>query len=219
MRETMKYNPCYYQLREGQLERMLSIVKQTKSAKKDGVVFFGDSITEMYELDKYFPEIAVKYNCGIGGGTSNELLWIVDEAVIKYNPKLVVMMIGINDLGNTVMLSPKDIALNVKNIIDLIRGNCPDTQILLLSTLPCVEALRSYHQVPGIRCNDLVEMIHSQYKQLILDKKVQLVNIFNYFVDEKKEEIKEYYEDGLHLNERGYEKLTELIKPIVKEYT
>ena len=55
MRETMKYNPCYYQLREGQLERMLSIVKQTKSAKKDGVVFFGDSITEMYELDKYFP--------------------------------------------------------------------------------------------------------------------------------------------------------------------
>ena len=27
MRETMKYNPCYYQLREGQLERMLSIVK------------------------------------------------------------------------------------------------------------------------------------------------------------------------------------------------
>ena len=57
------------------------------------------------------------------------------------------MMIGINDLGHTVMLSPKDIANYVKSIIDLIRGNLPDTQILLLSTLPCVESLRDYHHV------------------------------------------------------------------------
>ena len=32
MRETMKYNPCYYQLREGQLQRILSIIQQTKIA-------------------------------------------------------------------------------------------------------------------------------------------------------------------------------------------
>ena len=171
MRETMKYNPCYYQLREGQLERMLTIVRQTKNAQPNGVVFFGDSITEMYDLEKHFPHIKPIYNCGIGGATSNELLWMVDEAVIKYQPKVVVMMIGINDLGNTTMLSPKDIAVNVKNIIDLIRGNCPDTQIILMSTLPCIESLRDYHQVPGIRCNDLVEMIYHQYQEMILSNK------------------------------------------------
>ena len=162
MRETMKYNPCYYQLREGQLQRILSIIQQTKIALEGGVIFFGDSITEMYNIEHYYQDICIKYNCGVGGATSNELLWICDEAVIKYQPKVVVMMIGINDLGNTVMLSPKEIAVNIKNIIDLIRGNCPQTQILLLSTLPCVESLRSYHQVPGIRCNDLVEMIYQQ---------------------------------------------------------
>ena len=64
MRETMKYNPCYYQLREGQLERMMTIVKQTKTALLGGVVFFGDSITEMYDLEKYFPQIKPIYNCG-----------------------------------------------------------------------------------------------------------------------------------------------------------
>ncbi|MEG0368060.1 MAG: GDSL-type esterase/lipase family protein, partial [Coprobacillus sp.] len=210
------YNPCYYQLREGQLKRMLSIVQQTKEAQEGGLVFFGDSITEMYKIDKYYDEIHMKYNCGIGGATSNELLWMVDEAVIKYNPKVVVIMIGINDLGNTVMLSPKNIALNVKNIIDLIRGNCPHTHILLLSTLPCVEALRSYHQVAGIRCNDLVEMIFQQYQELIIDSQTRLISVFDEFVD--KEALVDYYQDGLHLNETGYARLTRLIKPIILEY-
>ena len=218
MREKMLYNPCYYQLREGQLERMLTIIKQTQKAYQKGIVFFGDSITEMYDLEKYYSEIELKYNCGIGGATSQELLWIVDEAVIKYNPRVVVLMIGINDLGNTVMLSPKQIAVNVKNIIDLIRGNCPDTKIVLLSTLPCREELRSYHQVPGIRCNDLVEMIYSQYLELITDPHTTLINVFKDFVDEQKNAITQYYGDGLHLNDKGYKKLTEIIKPIIKEF-
>ena len=187
MRETMKYNPCYYQLREGQLQRILSIIQQTKIALEGGVIFFGDSITEMYNIEHYYQDISIKYNCGVGGATSNELLWICDEAVIKYQPKVVVMMIGINDLGNTVMLSPKEIAVNIKNIIDLIRGNCPQTQILLLSTLPCVESLRSYHQVPGIRCNDLVEMIYQQCQDIIIDPKTRFVSIFEEFIDENKE--------------------------------
>lgn len=218
MRETMKYNPCYYQLREGQLKRMLAIIEQTKSAQKGGVVFFGDSITEMYNLDHHFPDIDIKYNCGIGGATAQELLWIVDEAVIKYQPKLVVLMIGINDLGNTIMNSPKDIAIHVKNIIDLIRGNCFNTHILLMSTLPCVEALRSYHQVPGIRCNDFIEMIYEQYQELILDQQTQLIKTFDYFIDKDKEALTQYYQDGLHLNDKGYEKLTAIIKPMINQF-
>lgn len=218
MRETMKYNPCYYQLREGQLERMLMIVRQTKNAQPNGVVFFGDSITEMYDLEKHFPHIKPIYNCGIGGATSNELLWMVDEAVIKYQPKVVVMMIGINDLGNTTMLSPKDIAVNVKNIIDLIRGNCPDTQIILMSTLPCIESLRDYHQVPGIRCNDLVEMIYHQYQEMILDSQTTLLWTFQDFVDENKEALVKFYQDGLHLNEEGYKHLTKILMPVLEKY-
>lgn len=218
MRETMKYNPCYYQLREGQLERMLTIVRQTKNAQPNGVVFFGDSITEMYDLEKHFPHMKPIYNCGIGGATSNELLWMVDEAVIKYQPKVVVMMIGVNDLGNTVMLSPKDIAVNVKNIIDLIRGNCPDTQIILMSTLPCIEALRDYHHVPGIRCNDLVEMIYQQYQEVICDSKTTLLWTFDDFVDENKEAKVKYYQDGLHLNEEGYKHLTQILTPVIEKY-
>lgn len=217
MREQMIYNPGYYQLRENQLLRMLSIVNQTKTAKSGGVVFFGDSITEMYDLDKYYENIPIKYNCGIGGATSQELLWFIDEAVIKYQPKIVVLMIGINDLGYTTMISPRQIAVNIKEIIDVIRGNCPQTYILLLSTLPCIEELKDYHHIPGIRNNDLVQMIFQECQLLIMDKKTIMVPIYHKFVDENGCVLKQYYQDGLHLNENGYQYLTTLILPYIKQ--
>lgn len=213
----MSYNPGYYQLREGQLRRILDIIEQGRSACPGGVVFFGDSLTECYPIERYYPELDVKYNCGIGGAVAEELLWVADEAVIKYEPALVVMMVGINDLGNTVMNSPREIARNVKRVIDLIRGNCPETKILLWSTLPCVEALRDYHHVPGIRCNDFSHMIFSAYEELILDEKTVLLDVFDQFVDERGEARDEYYSDGLHLNEAGYERLTELLAPKIFE--
>ena len=110
------------------------------------------------------------------------------------------------------------IAVNVKNIIDLIRGNCPDTQIILMSTLPCIESLRDYHQVPGIRCNDLVEMIYHQYQEMILDSQTTLLWTFQDFVDENKEALVKFYQDGLHLNEEGYKHLTKILMPVLEKY-
>ena len=66
------------------------------------------------DLDRFFPELERKYNCGIAGITSGMLLYFIDESVIKFQPKQLVYMIGTNDLGKTVMLSPRDIAVNIK---------------------------------------------------------------------------------------------------------
>lgn len=217
MREEMRYNPGYYQLREEQLERILSVAKNNRNVQSNGVVFFGDSITEMYNIEKYFDKIPIKYNCGIGGATSTELLWIIDEAVLKYKPKVVVLMIGTNDLGVAEMLSPKKIANNVKSIIDMIRGNSPKTHIILISTLPCIEEMRDYHHVLGIRCNDLAKMIYQEYQEQILDSKTIFVNAYSSFVDEKNQTLRHYYRDGLHINEKGYKLLTEILEPILLE--
>ena len=49
----------------------------------------GDSITEYFDLERFMPAIDHKYNCGIGGITSNMLLHFVDEGVLKYEPEQV----------------------------------------------------------------------------------------------------------------------------------
>lgn len=217
MRENMSYNPRYFQLREAQLSRMLAVVRQNRAAVPGGVVFFGDSLTETYPIERCFPHVPHLYNCGIAGAVSEELLWIVDEAVIKYRPAVVVLMVGINDLGNTVMASPREIALHVKEIVDLILGNCPETKVLLWSTLPCVEELWGYRQVPGIRCNDLVRMIFDQERELIRDDRVTLVDVFPAFVDERGGVLRDLYRDGLHLNDEGFDRLTGELAPEISK--
>ena len=84
MRENMTFLTNYYQIREMTIDRMKEIIDQNKNAKEGGTVFFGDSITQFMDIEKYFPEIENKYNCGIGGITSTMLLHFIDEGVLKF---------------------------------------------------------------------------------------------------------------------------------------
>lgn len=216
MKEGMKYLTNYYQLREFTLIRMLEIVKQTISSQAGGVVFYGDSITERCDLDKYYPELENKYNTGISGITSKMLLHFVDEGVIKYQPKQVVIMIGTNDLGNTVMESPRDIALNVKEMVEIIHYNCLDAKIYLVGAIPCIEKIHGYKALKnGIRSNDSLKMIFKEYKNVIPYDYVTFINPYNALCNKKGQPIETYYEDGLHINDAGYLAYTNAIKEIL----
>ena len=221
MRESMQYNPRNYQLEDYQIDTMKKIIDKNKECNPEGVVFFGDSITEWYDIEKYYPEIRNKYNCGIAGFTSETLLWICDEAVIKFEPKLVVLMIGTNDLGNTVMRSPREIALSVKSLIDIINNNLNNPQVILVSTLPCDEDTHGMKAGIGIRTNEMIKIIFKEYEKVMSDmNNVILINAFDYMIDIETGNIKKQFtRDGLHLTETGYDKYTRAIKEtIVSEY-
>lgn len=216
MRQDMTYNPRFFQLRAGQLERILQIVRQTELARPGGVVFYGDSLTQLFPVSRLFPELPDVQNCGIAGAVSQELLWTADEAVIKRRPRLVVLMVGTNDLGNTVMASPRDVACNVRDLVDLVLGNLPETRILLWSPLPCVEELDGYRAKPCSRSNDLLRMILPQERELIRDGRVAFLDVFDAFLDERGRTRSELYADGLHLCDEGFALLADLMRPEVR---
>lgn len=219
MKENMKYLTNQYQLREFTLMRMLQIVNQTKQAKIGGTVFYGDSITEYCNLEKFYPEIESKYNCGIAGITSKMLLNFIDEGVIKYQPKQVVIMIGTNDLGDTVMESPRDIALNVKEMVEIIHYNCLDAKIFVVGALPCLEAVHGYKAThKGIRSNDILKMIFKEYRNVIPYDYVTFIDPFMDLCNKKGQPVEHYYIDGLHINDDGYLAFTNKIKKIIVNY-
>lgn len=215
MRENMTFLTNYYQIREMTIDRMKEIIDQNKNAKEGGTVFFGDSITQFMDIEKYFPEIDNKYNCGIGGITSTMMLYFIDEGVLKFKPKQLVYMIGTNDLGKTVMQSPKDIAINVKELVETVHYNLPECEIYVVSPLPCLP-MHDYKHTPGVlRSNDLLKMIYKEFKKTIPYEYVTFINAYPILCNKKGEPVEVYYEDGLHINHEGYLRYTNCLKEYI----
>jgi len=114
-------------------------------AAKDNsqVVFLGDSITAYWQnagatvwAQNYAGLNAL--NAGVGGDRTENVLWRIEHGNLGENsPKVVVLMIGINNLafGD----SPQDVATGVASIVATLRDMLPDTMILVLGILPALE--------------------------------------------------------------------------------
>ncbi len=87
------------------------------------VVFFGDSITDIWKLEDYFPGKPY-LNRGIGGQTTPQMLVRFRQDVIDLHPKVVVILAGTNDIaGNTGPMRLEDIEANYASLAELARAN------------------------------------------------------------------------------------------------
>ena len=94
------------------------VVKVT-NVVNDNTVFLGDSITDFYNVNRYFNEYNI-VNSGISGNTTKDILNDLDNRVYRYNPSKVVLLIGINDF-----LNEDDSVETVVNDIEEITAHLP----------------------------------------------------------------------------------------------
>ena len=98
------------------------------------VVFFGDSITDIWHLDEYFPGKPY-VNRGIGGQTTPQMLVRFRQDVIDLQPKVVIILAGTNDIaGNTGPMRLEDIEANFASLAELARAN--NIKVIYCSVLP-----------------------------------------------------------------------------------
>lgn len=215
MKEDMLYDTNLFQIRDMVVDRMKEIILNNRTMSEGGNVFFGDSLIEYYDLHRWFPDMPM-INSGLAGITVSMLKHFIDEGVLKFRPKRVFLMAGTNDLGDTVQSSPRDIALNMKEIIDIIHENLPETKIYLLSSLPCVESMQSYQVTHhGIRTNGMLKLLFEEEKKQI-HTPVIFINLYDLFMDGERVK-EELFLDGLHVNEQGYAAMTNEIRRVLKE--
>src|SRR6202521_1436672 len=98
------------------------------------VVFFGDSITDIWKLEDYFPGKPY-LNRGIGGQTTPQMLVRFRQDVIDLHPRVVVILAGTNDIaGNTGRMRLEDIEANYSSLAELARAH--DIKVIYSSVLP-----------------------------------------------------------------------------------
>lgn len=101
---------------------------------QDRVVFMGDSITQGWNLQKYFPGKPY-INRGISGQTTTQMLVRFRQDVIDLKPKAVVILGATNDLAeNTGPISLKAIEGNLLSMAQLATAN--GIRVVLCSVLP-----------------------------------------------------------------------------------
>jgi lysophospholipase L1-like esterase len=87
------------------------------------IVFFGDSITEGWNLEKHFPGQPY-INRGISGQTTPQMLVRFRQDVIALAPRATMILAGTNDIGgNTGEMALPDIHANLASMADLARAN------------------------------------------------------------------------------------------------
>ncbi len=193
--------------------KVKTVVKKEKYVPEN-IVFLGDSITEYYDLDKFFPNNKI-VNSGVGGNLSHNILDDMYNRVYKYNPSKVFLLIGTNDIRYK--KTNKQIVDNTIKIIEGIKENRPDTKIYLESIYPVNKSDDEKIQpdLVNIRSNEQISDINKELKKYAQNNDVTYINIYDKLLDEDNELKLDYTKEGLHLNDEGYKVVTKEIKKYI----
>ena len=166
------------------------------------VAFIGDSLTDGYDLEKYYPQF-VTANRGIGGDTTFDLENRLEESVYALKPKVVVMLIGANNMDTMFE--------NYESILMGLRDNLPDSKIVLLSlTAMGGEHWGSKNQLAAYN-NVTIKLLAEKYGFTFID-------LFSPLYDITTGEVYEGYTiDGGHFTHEGYTVITSIVTPVLEE--
>ncbi|CAG2104385.1 unnamed protein product [Medioppia subpectinata] len=186
------------------------LINQTVQHRTDiQLIFLGDSITARWAnvgRDVWAQHYASRhaYNYGIEGDrTENVLYRIEDKEFDSINPKVLVMKIGTNNLGDC---TAPEISIGIYEIIRHLRAKLPNTKLLLLGVLPRDGNF-------GLK----VEEINKIIAKFDDKKHVFFLDMSKHFSTAPGKEIPDLYDhDKVHLVLKGYQVWQQAMEPLLK---
>lgn len=188
--------------------RRRTLFAEQRAQDQNAIVFFGDSITEGWKtLAQDFAELGVKVaNRGIGGDTTPNAVYRLQDDVLPLHPQAVVVLLGTNDLGEHT--APAQIADNLQVLQKRIRAAYPAIPIAWCLVMP----RRGDDEYPArIReLNDrIVALAKSDPQSTVCDTFTPLA------LEDGTSKPEAFNDDRLHLNATGYTIWRSALLPIV----
>jgi lysophospholipase L1-like esterase len=173
------------------------------------VVFMGNSITEGWKTtDSAFFTGKPYINRGISGQTTPQMLLRFRDDVVALQPRVVVILAGINDIaGNTGPVTLDYILGNIVSMVELARAN--HIQVVLCSVLPAYDFPWRPGQEPAGKVRRLNEMLHGY----AVRNRIVYADYYNAMADERGGLPKKFSTDGVHPTWAGYQ----VMEPIVEQ--
>lgn len=159
--------------------------------KKTTLTFVGDSIIARWDLQSSFSSL-ITYNKGVSGvGIS-----YIESLAGKMVGQNVVVLIGTND--HLMMKNENDRRVYEQRYIEAVN-RMGAKKVYLYEVLP-----RDFNN-ENKSLNEDIESFNKEINAMISDyPNIHYIHVYNYFMDKDGRIIQEYYNDGLHLSNRGY---------------
>src|SRR5206468_11235870 len=197
------------------------------------VVFMGDSITDLWRLEEYFP--AKSYvTRGIGGQTTPQMLVRMYPDVIDLRPAVMVLLAGTNDIArNTGPMTAEMIQENIMAMTELAQHH--GIKVILCSILPvsdypflkqqsgpAVASAGPGQGAPRVKMTegrppaDILKL-NAWMKDYAARTNAIYVDYFKAVVDEKGWLKDAYTADGLHPNAEGYKVMAPIVGAAIQK--
>ena len=170
------------------------------------VVFMGDSITQGWPLDQYFPGKPY-INRGISGQTTPQMLVRFRQDVIDLHPKVVVILAGTNDVaGNTGPMTAGQTEENIQSMADL--ASASGIRVILCSITPAAK----FPWKPDVEPVEKILAINTWIKSCAAGKGYGYVDYHSAMKDASNGLPPNLSRDGVHPLPAGYAIMTPLVE-------
>ncbi|WP_188150954.1 GDSL-type esterase/lipase family protein [Teredinibacter waterburyi] len=188
------------------------------AAKGDiDLLFLGDSITEGWgwgDNQKIFDANFGQYrwaNFGIGGDQTQHLLWrLQNGSTGKLAPKVIVLMIGVNNFGHS-NHSAEDVYSGIAANVSYIRKTFPKAKLVVHAVLP-------YDQNATSPNRDRVKATNALVATLADNKHVFVYDFGDIFLDPQGDIPQALMSDFLHPSHDGFQLFADNLAPVVQAF-
>jgi len=201
-----------------------------EKARRGGidVYFLGDSITRRWGTsDEQYRAFLENWrsnffgwnaaNFGWGADTVQNILWRVSNGELDgVHPKVVVLLAGTNNIGNTPRQAidagvVEEVANGIAAVLGVVRVKAPEATVVLTGITPRRDRDGGTSLMPTI------EAINRRLAAMADGSRVRFITINNQLARSDGALIDGVTVDGLHLSVAGYQVWADALKPIFSE--
>lgn len=178
------------------------------------LLFLGDSITDWWpsrgtdtwaKFAPYHPA-----NFAVAGEATEDVLWRITHGELDgLHPKLVVLMLGTNNVGQHPDEQPAWVVGGMRKVIDVIHERLPGAKLLLLAIFP-----RDGKDSSNRQRN---EAVNAELAKMADGDKTRFLNINKVFLDANGEIPGDVMPDKLHPDAKGYQLWYDAMRPTLTE--
>ncbi len=182
--------------------------EDSKRLKREGeVLFTGSSSIRLWKTLAMDMHPVPVINRGFGGAMIPEVIHYADRMVFPYKPDLIVFYCGENDIAEGA--SPTEVFESFKKFDEMVQKRLKGTQLIYISMKPSLARWELWDKY--LAGNDLIRSYTESKAHLhYFDSSASMLT------KARTPDSTIFVADGLHLNEIGYERWKNGIKPMVE---